>query len=406
MKTRFAVWLFLISTFLQSLVAFPVFTYNGTAASQGASSIAILETEVELPDSFIFCASVKQARFDDTRFYSLAGRDSRQWMKMRFRTFPDATKLTLNWGDTYHILKAIRNPRLDFWYHICVRVDLKKNEIEVALNGEHMGRVMEKNITNKPSKFGMTFGRDYYYNEQFQGSISNIYVLKEGNLTELSTFPCAKRQNALLQWNPLDWKVVGIDWSLIEEYEDTFCNMSKNYNLAIPLQITFKGGIDICKHKLNSISPWENNHEWFQRYMAWHQNITEGACPYIWTPFSDEHSEGSFINMNNFSETEILFWAKAEPNGRNNENFVTINVGKAALIDVPKTFLSCGTCLVSSSLLLQLDGLGQCPSSLIGTSILERQFNYSKLISDKKYKILNTQSSIGFNGWRNMYIRS
>ena len=129
---------------------------------------------------------------------------------MRFRTFPDATKLTLNWGDTYHILNAIRNPRLDFWYHICVRVDLKKNEIEVALNGEHMGQVVEKNITNKPSKFGMTFGRDYYYNEQFQGSISNIYVLKEGNLTELSTFPCAKRQHALLQWNPLDWKVVGI----------------------------------------------------------------------------------------------------------------------------------------------------------------------------------------------------
>ena len=133
MKTRFAVWLFLISTFLQSLVALPVFTYNGTAASQGASSIAILDTEVELPDSFIFCASVKQARFDDTRFYSLAGRDSRQWMKMRFRTFPDATKITLNWGDTYHILNAIRNPRLDFWYHICVRVELTKNEIEVAL---------------------------------------------------------------------------------------------------------------------------------------------------------------------------------------------------------------------------------------------------------------------------------
>ena len=278
--------------------------------------------------------------------------------------------LTMGLDDSYHILKAIRTPTLNLWYHVCVRVDLRKNEVEVALNGEHMGRVVEKNITNKPTKFKMTIGKDCFSGEQFQGSISNVHVLKEGNVTELSAFPCEGRENALLQWNPAHWKVLGTDWSLEEEFEDTFCKISDNYNLAIPIRITFEEGIDICKHKLNnSIVPWEKDREWFQGYMAWHQKITGGACLDIWTPFSDEHSESSFQNMNSFTEADVHFWAKNEPNGGNHENFVLISMARGALIDVPSTFLSCGSCLVSSSLLLQLDGFGRCQNSLIGISI-------------------------------------
>ena len=389
METLFTIWLFLLSSSFHSSVAYPVFTYNGTAASKGDPSIAILVKEIELPNSFIFCTSVKQYRFDGVRFYSLTGRDSRHWMNMRFKTFPDATKVTLNLGDNYRILNTLRSPRLDFWYHICVRVDLTKNEIEIAVNGDPMGRVVEKNITNKPTKFRMEIGRDNFSNKQFQGSISNIHVLRgEGNVTELSALPCVKRENSLLQWNPVDWNVIGTDWSLEEEFEDVFCNISDNYNLAISSRISFKESVDICKHKLNnSISPWEDNPEWFQRYMAWHQNITEGACPFIWTPFSDEQSEGSFLNMNSFAKAEVNFWAKDEPNGGKYENYVIMSVAQAALYDVTAAFRSCSSCLISSSLLLKLDG--RCQNSLIGTQstkMFEFRAERNKLCTHRQWR--------------------
>ena len=85
---------------------------------------------------------------------------------------------------------------------------------------------------------------------------------------------------------------------------------------------------------------------------------------YIWTPLTDQNSEGVFFNMNNNSEAEFQIWNKIEPNGGRDENFVMINVAQGVLNDVDKTRLFCSSCLLSSSLLVQLDGL--CEDSIIG----------------------------------------
>ena len=223
---------------------------------------------------------------------------------MRFKTFSNETKLTLNLGEDhrYHILEALRNPRLDFWYHICARMDFGQNEIAVAVNGEPIGKVFGIDATNKPSKFKMKIGVDYYKIEQFQGSLSNIQVFSDGDVRELSSSPCTSKYNALLPWNPSDWKVVGSDWSLAEEFEDMICNASDTYKLAIRSKLTFKESIDLCKNKLKSIVPFQEDREQVLRYVAWHKNITKGGCSAIWTPLSDEHSEGAFLNMNSLSE--------------------------------------------------------------------------------------------------------
>ena len=99
-----------------------------------------------------------------------------------------------------------------------------------------------------------------------------------------------------------------------------------------------------------------------------HRNTTRNICSYIWTPFSDQESEGLFLNMNNNEvEAELQVWDKAEPNGDRDENFVVIRVPQATLNDVAGNKLSCSSCRVSSSLLLQLDGL--CEHSLIGNVV-------------------------------------
>ena len=179
------------------------------------------------------------------------------------------------------------------------------------------------------------------------------------------------------------------------------CNASDTYKLAIRSKLTFKESIDLCKNKLKSIVPFQEDREHFLRHVAWHRNITKGACSYIWTP--DEYSEGTFLNMNSLSEAQPQFWAKKEPNGGKNENSVAIRVSTASLVDATQTSLKCSSCLISSSLLLQLDC--RCRHSLIGKVIATIFYLIFRSILDKRYKILNVQSFIGFNGWENMYIR-
>ena len=67
---------------------------------------------------------------------------------------------------------------------------------------------------------------------------------------------------------------------------------------------------------------------------------------------------------NNAADEEPQVWGKTEPNGDRDENFVVINVDRAALNDVAGNKLCCSSCLLPSSLLLQLDGL--CKDSLMG----------------------------------------
>ena len=83
-------------------------------------------------------------------------------------------------------------------------------------------------------------------------------------------------------------------------------------------------------------------------------------------PFSDEKSEGAFVNMNNHTTTKIHPWSETEPNGGRDENFVVISIDRESLVDVPEKTLSCASCQISSLLLLKLDGL--CKDSLIGNS--------------------------------------
>ena len=81
-----------------------------------------------------------------------------------------------------------------------------------------------------------------------------------------------------------------------------------------------------------------------------------------------------------------------------------IKVAEKALVDAEADWPSCSSCRISKMLLLQLDG--RCEHSLIG-KVRECKSIYLQLVSitDQKYKIFNTRSSIGLNGWKSIYIR-
>ena len=298
-------WLILLPIFANGFVthAIPVFTFNAITYVPGATpSYAYLVRDFELPDSFVLCLSVKQMRFDDVGFFYLTGEDSREWLKAQFFTYSSATKLTLSWDDKYHQLGVLQTLRLDFWYHLCLKIDLNEKKIETAVNGEPMGEVHDEDVTNIPRKLRMKVGLGFY-NEQFTGSVGNIQLYKTTNVRNTSVLPCGVKENVILPWNPNDWKLVGSQGSLSKESEGQFCVENDFYNLAIPSNITFEESIYTCKHKLNDSNiPFQRDRELFLEYIALHVKNTGGDCPHIWTPFSDQKKEGTFLNMNDNTE--------------------------------------------------------------------------------------------------------
>ena len=177
--------------------------------------------------------------------------------------------------------------------------------------------------------------------------------------------PCKHRQNAILPWDPNSWSVEGSEWSLVEEFEEILCYPNDHYNLAIPLKMSIHESMDTCNHKLNnSIIPFPQDLETFHKYVTWYKNTTGGTCSSMWAPVTDENSEGIYLNMNSNAVEEFLPWDASEPNGGKDENFVRISVSKGGLLDASHYKISCSSCLLSSSLLLQLDGL--CEHSMIG----------------------------------------
>ena len=359
---------FLISILLRGFLveAYPVFTFHSPPSSwEESPSYAYLVKDIHLPDKFTLCSSIKQARFDDVGFFTIHGQDSQEWLEMEFE-IKKAIKLTVRQDKDIHRIGKLPNPRLDYWYHICMRMDLNGNKIEVAVNGRLLGKAII-DVTNMPNKLNMKLGVGYEWNQQFHGSVANTQMFSDGNLTALSSSPCESWPNTLLPWDPKRWSVSGPDWVLTEDFDDIFCNLSDSYDLAIPSRLSMQESLDICKHKMNnSIIPFdfEKDRILFLKYIKWHVNITGGACHFIWTPFSDEHSEGLFVNVNNNKTAELQFWSKTEPNGGRDENLVVIYISREALVDVPDKTLGCSSCRISSSLLLKLDGL--CKHSMIG----------------------------------------
>ena len=125
--------------------------------------------------------------------------------------------------------------------------------------------------------------------------------------------------------------------------------------------------IYVKKQLNNSVIPYPENNSALLKYVTWHNNTTGGTCPYIWTPLSDENSEGVFSNVNLNSTVQYQNWDKREPNGGKNENHVMIKVRTTGLNDVDRNRLFCSACSISSSLVLRLDGV--CQDSFIGNLI-------------------------------------
>ena len=137
-------WLLLLSLLFHcnAVQPFPVFTFNDTFSTPTPTpSYAYLVNNLDLPDKFILCTSVKQARFDSVGFYVISGKDSDEWFSTQLSAFSDDIWLTIWWDESLYWAGKLQDSMLDIWYHICLNFDLKTSKIEANANGQLIGRV-------------------------------------------------------------------------------------------------------------------------------------------------------------------------------------------------------------------------------------------------------------------------
>ena len=321
-----------------------------------------------LPNTFILCSSSKQARFDDYDFYSVLGDDGTQWLNIYFEQLPKAVVIWIIFNKNHYKVGNLENPKVNFWYHVCLYIDLEKNRITASLNGRIVGTVLGKNVTNSPKTLHMVLGKSNSIEEQFQGSATNIQVFTvspDHNISSLSSEPCGV-QGDLLAWHPEDWRVEGERWLLVEETGDSVCDQGNNYTIAIPVEMGIHEAMDICRMMLNnSIMPYQKDKPSLYAFSSWYHNITDKQCAYIWVPLTDEECDGVFLDMNDDSKTELLFWEHLQPNGGTDQDYVTISPPSGLYDDnVAQLPGVCSSCLLDRSLLLRMDGV--CEDSDIG----------------------------------------
>ena len=126
--------------------AFPVFTFDGSLDHSEAPSFASLVADVHLPESFIVCSSSKERTFTYDGFYSIFGEDSKEWLTVLIRPLRGAIVLAIYWDGSF-FSEDLKNPKLDHWYHTCVKIDMSRKEIEFAADGMLPRRVVDQNIT-------------------------------------------------------------------------------------------------------------------------------------------------------------------------------------------------------------------------------------------------------------------
>ena len=151
----------------------------------------------------------------------------------------------------------------------------------------------------------------------------------------------------------------------MEEAKDSVCHFKSMYAVAFPFKMGIHKAMDICKKKLNnSIMPFQEDQDSLEAYTSWYLNITGGLCTAVWTPYSDEKAEGTFLNMNDGTLAKYLPWDTNQPNGGSDENHVRLLLQTSLYLDTPMDLEFCSHCFLESSLLFRLDGL--CADSYIG----------------------------------------
>ena len=373
--TLFGTLLLLVILFSehQPVTSVKVFDFEGTFAAENDENLAIAtlsnDLQEDLVGRFAICASFKVGKHDYSSVYHVFDHNDENWMM--FTVYDNSI-----FGDfgpkpnSYQLIQIDIRP--DTWYHFCLDIDLDNQNITFAINGditETLDNVF--GITEgKPNK--IVIGRNGQ--EQFRWQLSNLHIFSSSfsaSVLEISGNLC-NFSGDLLAWNKMTWEKTG-DWTHVtetDEKQDRVCDNKTTYDIPLNIDIYQDEGLKLC-HKLGKgTMPVFSDTEQLGAFVDWFVEETtelDSSCWNIWTPYSDEETEGVYLSLEDKSRTTFLPWTENEglkEDTNANSLVIVIPDSPTPYADVENEVYNCIACTLSTSLTVRLQGL--CPGSILG----------------------------------------
>ena len=383
---------------INSVSSIKVFHFSAQSSPTEPLSYLSLSPDpvIPLPEVFVFCISHQQSKMDNRGFYHLYGADGKPWMKLKFGIgsgIHNSVGLWGPFGSRWMYFGDVEEPKLYFWYHMCHSVDTVRGLLSVSLNGRRMGTDVKVTnlMENRPTQLGgrLVLGKTTkvsttldYYDEQFSGFITNVNVFSASNrsIDFLSSNACWV-EGDVLAWSTSSWTQAGAGVTEKVESAGNICSGQGRYHLGLPVGLDQQRAVEACDKLGHGRMTVSNTEEELRQFVEWFGRKLPGMCSNIWTPYSDETLEGSYVSLEDGSKPSFLPWAPGQPNGANTENGIEIRpdwrnkslpiyyYDQNSLRGLEK--FVCSSCSLNSHFSLQLKGV--CEYTFMGKISLKIQ---------------------------------
>ena len=309
-------------TFLCSFLAFHlstgkmIFEFNKNfGLSNSGFSAAILENQkpAKIPYQFILCSSHFQREVNTPSTHTIYVIYDDKFVTPWFSI--GIWSRNILWANIenrywYKVGKVLQK---DFanWIHICLKIDIDKQEIETSVNGRSFNKTVLRKFQKVPKKLNLKIGMVHHSDiatpNQFIGKVSNIQILKDDDeisLTNVTKDLCKNREElSILTWSNMKWNINGKSVKFFDTDSSYICSNSSYIDLYVPFQndkMTRDRGTEVCS-KLGNGEISTLNHP-----------IQINECVVFWTPYLFSLKEE--IAYNEYSREPVsLQWCDGMP---------------------------------------------------------------------------------------------
>ena len=345
--------------------------------------------------SFSFCGSFKETSVNGNSFFTFYGKDMKPWLGLSMWPSKAQDHLTI-WfrvRSTWKKVQDLNIYHLNFWTHVCFSVDMKLMEIKASINGEKTGKIKaEELLIEAPHNLenSLVIGKSYQEDgpRQFVGYITNVMLLRDNDnidIKEMSKNLCSYSD----PWEDSEWNINGQVEKMVDD-EQKICRERRTYQVVLPINMSWVDGREMCM-KFGSGNMAEVRDEEDLEYIVNNYHKLSGECERIWTPLTDEISEGIYQSATTGNIPSYLPWDIMEPNGLENQNYVALHVDSKKYRDLSlKYHKSCVACDLDIGTTFYLFGL--CEESFFDSLYFlnndQNQLEYRGIHTKIRYQLI------------------
>ena len=324
-----------------------------------------------LPDKFIICCSYKQNALLGRAPYTVQGRDGTPWFTISlWKSGPEAY-LWIRVRSTWKRITKIERHWLNSFVHVCSELDITNGDVKIAVNGKDPISLNVEDLKKEnPVSLENTLmvGHSELINGKplsYEGFITNFKVIDStastSDVQELSQNLCDSTGTIINEGTK--WKLNG-KVAELEEESWIICNKNLTYRLAIPSAMNWYESMDVCRKlsfgNVTEVKDWKD----LNYVVSLFSNPT-AVCEFIWTPYSDENDEGTYINARFGNLASYMPWEVSEPNGGTDESLVLLSrITKGYSDNVSTKGPACTVCEIDVTAKFNL--IGVCKETYFG----------------------------------------